>query len=52
MTGDKPLADQRHQWLGMFAHVLHIRSWELGGLRVADFRDYVAWLEEFNKSEG
>lgn len=36
----------------MFAHVLHIRSWELAGLTVADFRAYVAWLEEFNKSEG
>lgn len=35
----------------MFAHVLHIRSWEIGGLSVADFRSYVAWLEEFNRSD-
>ena len=35
----------------MFAHVLHIRSWELADLPVRDFRIYVAWLVEFNRKD-
>ena len=36
----------------MFAHVLHIRPWEIGDLRVPDFRQLVAWLEEYNRTDG
>jgi hypothetical protein len=45
------VAETRWTWLGLFAHVLHIRPWEVAELTVAEFRTLVAWLEEYNRND-
>lgn len=45
------MSRSRDLWLGLFAHVLHIRPWELEELSVRDFRRLVAWLEEYNRKD-
>lgn len=38
-------------WLALFAHVLHIRPWELEQLPVGKVRRLVAWLEDYNRND-
>jgi hypothetical protein len=38
-------------WLGLFAHALHIRPWEIGDLPVSEFRALVYWLEEYVRND-
>lgn len=35
--------------LGLFAHYLGIRPWEIGQLAVEDFYNLCEWLDETNK---
>lgn len=44
-------ADQRTTWLAQFAHVLHIRPWEIGQLPVPEFRQLVEALKDYNRKD-
>ena len=35
------------QYTPMFAHLLHIRPWEIGRLTATQFDDCVAWIDNY-----
>lgn len=49
---DENLGHRRLSLLGLFAHDLAIRPWEIGRLPVREFRALAHWVEEFNRREG
>ncbi len=44
-----PLEQAAHDRLGLFAHYLGIRPWEIGELTVEQFLGLCKWIDEANK---
>jgi len=44
------LEQAAHDRLGLFAHYLGIRPWEIGRLTVGEFLGLCSWIDEANKA--